>query len=411
MGKDNLTKGQDPNSIKDFEIKSVWKKKLPWSKESFFRKALISLAKDEIYPGLLFGDFEISEINDEFFVASTDIDIDYSFELGTPHVVTAEYLGHDIRDVVLDWNLVQYNNHEVIHIACNKNMSNIVVDSSVGYDDKQKMNRELEEMDVSRYYKEAIEKRNNAIGFPAEEMRGEFEELPIESFEFSEKDVDDLISLSWQKASRAYKSSKHAKNLKLDNLKWNTLQAYGLVIPRYKLTYKYRNSDYSILSNIWLEDSIEIDQNIPSSKYDLYTSNRKGEPLYDKMIKQIEDACCTEQEVNQIKGTQQVKKAEPTSKITSMINKIIGKVSELIGIKAKAEVDSKDIVNVKIQVSTKNGVEDRIVSYSRSNDPKLPYSTRDAQWLIGVAMALARYNLAPLTEDEYKEFRWNLAEQ
>ena len=91
MGKDNLTKGQDSNSIKDFEIKSVWKKKLPLSKESFFRKALISLAKDEIYPGLLFGDFEISEINDEFLVASTDIDVDYSFEVGTPHVVTVNY--------------------------------------------------------------------------------------------------------------------------------------------------------------------------------------------------------------------------------------------------------------------------------------------------------------------------------
>lgn len=320
-------------------------------------------------------------------------------------------MGRDVRDVVLDWNLVHHSNHEIIHIAFNKNMGNIVVDSSVGNDDKQKMNRELEEKKVSRYYKEAIEKMDNAIGFPAEKMRGEYEELPIKSFEFSQKDVNDLINLSWQKACRDYKSSEYTKNLKLDNLKWNTLQAYGLVVPRYKLAYKYRDSVYSILSNIWLEDFIEIDQNIPSSKYALFFSNKEDEPLYDKMIKQIEDACCTEQEVRQIKGAQQVKKAEPASKITSMINKIIGKVSELFGVQGKTEVDSKDIVNVKIQVSTKNGVEDRIVSYSRTDDPKLPYSTRDAQWLIGVAMALARYNLAPLTEDEYKEFRWNLAEK
>ena len=374
-------------------VDSVWKRQRTISRESFFRRALVELATHGIAPELLFGDFEVAEFDDEFLAVTMDANLDYEFELGTPVAVKANYLGYDsnlhqARDVVLDWTHVKHHSHSIVHTAINKNWDGESVDSTTYQNDKQLFERSVLENTISEQYIRAKNTAKNDDDFPNKAMVGTYTEQPVESFHVTDEAWDRIIEKCIIRTCKEYTCQDYAKNLTYSG-HYDITHSYGIVIPRYRLTFKYKNDKYSVVDSLWIEHA-DLEQSPPTA-FHVETDDERR--IHDAMMRQIGP-------------NQPEKRDEKSSGLKSFVNKL--KI-------LFASPNDKDIVRVKIKVMTKEGVVEKEVRYREPSQDKLNsknfYEQQEelrikkdkvkCQRVIALALALERYNLAPMTEDDY----------
>lgn len=398
-------------------------KKQLTNRNAFFRNALIHLAEYKISPELFYGNFKLSTFNDEFILASADVKVDYSFEIGIPHSVTADYIDSNynwrqVHNAVLDWDLVERSNHAVVHTAINKNWDGKSTDSKRFQNDLQIRNRTDDENAVSEMYERAVEKAKCYDRFPIDYLKGDYEEQPISSFVCSEEAKKDIVDKCVLIACEDYQTAEHKKNLRLSSCDYD-MQVYGVVVPRFRLTYKYNDTNYSVVDNIWSKDYVSDEQSVPTSSLlqEFLNDDENDEiesPLVRKMNEYLKSVQVRENKIEKEKTEKKEQYKEIGTKLLLLPIKIlfwpVTLLMKLLYGNTKKNNNKKDNkICVKIKVSTEQGIIDKVVEYeSTLEENKIDYcirkEERDCQLrVIGLANALDRYNLAPMTEDDFNE--------
>lgn len=391
MGQKNFLSEQGTTGNELIEVNSVWRKKRIQSREDFFRKALIQLAEAGMAPELFFADFQLTEFEDEFLTVSADIHANYTCEIGTPRTVKTTYFDEDdfqerqARKVVIDWELVKDDNHTIIDAAINKNWNGEMPDSKSVQTDYQYKNKFVLEDEITEMYEKSRKIAKNDDDFPNKGMTGEYEKQTIDSFKITHKAQDRILNKCFVRACKEYRNAKHARNLQYSGY-WEILKVYGIIIPRYKLSFVYNGSNYSAVDRVWNAKLVPDFEQAPPLSYNGKVDKMK---LRDKMNEAIEKA-------------QNAKKPPEAEQETLSFFGKLGKVLRKVLLGGKKESEDENKVSVKIQLSTPNGIVEEIVTYDKQNDGLFSASERKtAQRAIALANALARYNLAPMTEDNY----------
>lgn len=362
---------------------SVWLKKSVQSREHFLREALIRLAETGLAPELFFSDFKLTEFNDEFLAVSADVDLEYSFELGTPVRVKEADYAKSLKpgQIVIVWENVEYKAHKVVHAVINKNWDGQTVESKSYQNDRQQLNGLMLENHLTDQFAKAEEIALKEGNFPNKGMTGKYDESTT-SFSVTPKAQNRIIEKCCLMVCSEYLVAKHKRNLQYDG-SYNILSVYGIVIPRYKLTYSYKGTKYSVVDGVWGKDA-DIEQTPPTTFRVEKDSERK---LRKKMIEQME-------------GPEDSGKQKNSEANVSFWGKLRNKLSAAFSSK-----QDKNKVKVSIKVATADGVKQEVVTYDKEIDKDHVFEAKDkknSQRIIALAMALERYNLSPMTEDDYE---------